>query len=526
MSSLFPGASAQGQARPREVGGSVMAARAGISCVVCAASLLLMAAEDGPPAAAADRPFEVTLNGLDRPIRIRMHVTVDDKSWGLHFDEVQGRYVTALFAQLDGDQDGSLSPGEAGRLPAPHSWATLAAADDVHVAFNFRVLDANGDDRASAEELDQYVRFFGNVSIRMTTSATRQPNDDLFRFLDANRDRVLQSSEWSDIAKLVERDRDGNRVLTAEELRGPMPAAVPPEFVASVSGSKGVRRPLTLVLTAAVGDAPDVEFFVDYSATAQQLARPKVRMKVTSSAADVGLTIDEASESEPVLVAGDRRIVLRVPPPAVRTRSAMRQQLQSEFDAVAEASEQIVPASAGMPALLKSVFRIADRNDDGQLERPELDRYVNELLSVQVVADAARLRLVESGERRGLMPLVDVNLDGRLSRRELQSLPQRLTAMARGSSEIVRDAVSSTMVLVLQHGPLSEVAGGNPLENAGPPWFYRGDRNQDGDLDREEFLGTPEDFLRLDSNGDGWVDLDEAILGDPGVPRVDREGKQ
>lgn len=519
-------ASMRGETRRSRVGGPMMAARAAVSFFVCAASLSALTAGDATPVAATDRPFVMTLNGLDRPIYIRMNVTVDGKPWASHFDELQRRYVKALFAQLDGDGDASLSPGEASRLPAPRSWATLAASDDVHVAFNFRVLDADGDERASADELDQYLRFFGAASLRWTQAATRQPDDDLFRFLDANRDRILQSSEWSDVAKFVERDRDGNRVLTAEELRGQIPVAMPPEFVATGSGAKGVRKPLTLVLATAVEQAPDVEFFVDYSEAAEHLTKPKVRIQLASSVAGLELRVDETAEGEPTLLAGDRRIVLRVPPPAIRTRSAMRQQLQSEFDSVAEASEQIVSASAALPAQLKAVFRIADRNDDGQLERPELDRYLNDLLSVQLVADAARLRLVESGERRGLMPLVDLNLDGRLSRRELQSLPPRLSAMARGSTQIVRDAISSTIVLVLQHGPFGEGAGENPLENAGPPWFYRGDRNQDGDLDRQEFLGTEEDFLRLDSNADGWIDLDEAILGDPGLPPANREGKQ
>jgi hypothetical protein len=238
------------------------------------------------------------------------------------------------------------------------------------------------------------------------------------------------------------------------------------------------------------------------------------------------LKVEETASNEPVLVVGGRRLVMRVPPPAVRQRSALKQQLQSEFESVADAAEQLVAASVAMPPLLKSIFRIADRNDDGQLELRELEHYFNELLSVQVAADAARLRLVDSGERRGLMPLVDLNLDGRLSRREVQALPRKLTTLAGESAQIGRDEMAPTILLVLQHGPFSEMPGGNPLENAGPPWFFRADRNQDGDLDREEFLGTAEDFLRLDTNGDGWIDLDESILGDPVVPPADTEGKQ
>src|SRR4029077_14653850 len=82
------------------------------------------------------------------------------------------------------------------------------------------------------------------------------------------------------------------------------------------------------------------------------------------------------------------------------------------------------------------------------------------------------------------------------------------------TGRITRDEIPPTVVLVVQRGPFVEATEGNVLENAGPPWFFRAARNQDGDLDREEFLGSPEDFDRLDLNGDGWIELDEAIIGD------------
>jgi hypothetical protein len=214
-----------------------------------------------------------------------------------------------------------------------------------------------------------------------------------------------------------------------------------------------------------------------------------------------------------LLIAG-RRLVLRVPPAAVRSGATARQQLLNEFAAASEQSAQEVTVAAGLPPLLKSVFGIADRNDDGRLEPAELESYLDGLFVLESAADAARMRLVKFNERPGLMPLVDLNLDGRLSRRELQTLPQLLAAVAGKADRITHEAIPSTIVLVVQRGPFGESSEANVLENAGPPWFFRADRNQDGDLDREEFLGSPEDFDRLDVNGDGWIDLDEAILGD------------
>jgi hypothetical protein len=36
------------------------------------------------------------------------------------------------------------------------------------------------------------------------------------------------------------------------------------------------------------------------------------------------------------------------------------------------------------------------------------------------------------------------------------------------------------------------------------------DRNQDGDVSQREFLGTPEEFKRIDADGDGLISPAEA----------------
>jgi hypothetical protein len=48
-----------------------------------------------------------------------------------------------------------------------------------------------------------------------------------------------------------------------------------------------------------------------------------------------------------------------------------------------------------------------------------------------------------------------------------------------------------------------------------PAWFAPADFNGDGDVSRREFLGTLEDFTRLDADGDGYIAAQEAA-GTPG----------
>ncbi len=46
--------------------------------------------------------------------------------------------------------------------------------------------------------------------------------------------------------------------------------------------------------------------------------------------------------------------------------------------------------------------------------------------------------------------------------------------------------------------------------SSGPLWFRKMDRNHDGDLSPKEFIGPRKAFERLDRDGDGLIDVQEA----------------
>jgi Ca2+-binding EF-hand superfamily protein len=89
----------------------------------------------------------------------------------------------------------------------------------------------------------------------------------------------------------------------------------------------------------------------------------------------------------------------------------------------------------------------------------------------------------------------DENLDGCISRKEL---PHQFRVLVSRGEPVV-------------NGPL---LGAFSPTAAGPLWFRLMDRNGDGDVSAREFLGTAEEFQRLDLDKDGLISLEEAIKAD------------
>jgi hypothetical protein len=127
------------------------------------------------------------------------------------------------------------------------------------------------------------------------------------------------------------------------------------------------------------------------------------------------------------------------------------------------------------------------------------------------------LTIVDRGS--SLFEFLDADHDRRLSRRELMTAWDRLTPWAKTNADSFDlNDLPRQYQIIFSHGQLrspdEDPGSGQVIRAAnrlsGPLWFRKMDRNADGDVSPQEFLGTPEQFRLIDKDGDGLIDLKEA----------------
>ncbi|MEM9656839.1 MAG: hypothetical protein AAF961_00625, partial [Planctomycetota bacterium] len=167
--------------------------------------------------------------------------------------------------------------------------------------------------------------------------------------------------------------------------------------------------------------------------------------------------------------------------------------------------------------LRRGLFDMIDANADDKVTVDEIESYVRS----RGEPDAMTCRVCIHDTGSGIFQALDHNNDGRLSQRELRSAERSLVALERDRREgLTLEEPAKSFHIEFSRGGLElfgpsernsgELPAFNRGSHAGPVWFQRMDRNNDGDLTWREFLGHREDFHRIDVDGDGLIDPQEA----------------
>jgi len=155
---------------------------------------------------------------------------------------------------------------------------------------------------------------------------------------------------------------------------------------------------------------------------------------------------------------------------------------------------------------------------------PKIDPDSETDLQLDQAVQQSQIRLMVHDQCDTLFQELDSNGDRRLGERELQSSGERLLQYdANNDQTITPNELPYPLVVAFIRGEprgqksfyIPNRIASTSEDKTSPLWFQQADFNADGDLSRQEFLGSAERFSTLDLNADGYIDQEEAAAFAP-----------
>lgn len=531
------------------------------------------------PASPADR-LEVVFFTRERPVRLSVAVnyaggTMTDR-WRTH--------VTKLFAASDRDGDGFLDEKEADTIIPVSGVRQIFQGGYFYRVGNptpeLKELDRDGDHRLSLGELQAYYRDIEKDLVKPRSTFVANFNnpttEELFDRLDRNGDNKLGEAEVKAAERILAGlDTDEDECVSANEILRNRTAVA--ATMSTTDAAMMMNRPATApktraapqdlqVFQAAIPGAIVQQFLKRYDAdndlaltnhecgfhrgAFDRLDRnADGKLSATeldgwrASEPDGTVAITMAARSEDCKIAAKPagasswpkgievrqtepgRLVLNVakqtiefsahmPPTSVQKRRT------SQFMAgvFPQGKQEVADGDLVGPQyqLVRVIFDAADANGNGKLTRKEFETY----FAMQQATAEIALSLNYATRTPNFFQMLDDNLDGKLSVRELRTAWERLIVLEPGEGKAVTRAVmqpSANLRVVqaslVQFDPTQNAVSrpGAKAPSAAPLWHRKMDRNTDGDVSKAEFLGDADAFARLDGNKDALVSTEEAV---------------
>lgn len=246
--------------------------------------------------------------------------------------------------------------------------------------------------------------------------------------------------------------------------------------------------------------------------------------EVLSGGKSLKVTVGDRGTDVAVEVPGVRLELIPAVASAEVTRTGFRSRYLNRFRALdRDGNGYLDSTETNFDPVFRDVFTYLDANGDGKVFEKELVAALDDLdgLAAAAARGMAAVDVAEAGG--GLFGIIDADGDGRLSVRELRAMAKLVERFDSDKDGFLSPGeIPRRFLATLSHGLTNSSVGprqvvfnpggmtATPRPPVGPLWFQKMDRNRDGDVSRREFLGTDEEFRKLDTNGDGLISAQEA----------------
>lgn len=500
--------------------------------------------------------FNVILVLDDGPIHARFGIAMNERPVA---DERES-YIRGLVTRLDTNNDGELTQDEANQS------YLLRRSISKGTARFIRKRGLRSKQKLSAADIQtKFKQVAGQPVVFRQVDDAFESDEYIFGLIDEDGSGIIDASEMTTVARrLMQRDADGDDCIGFDELQ-PSPAPQDPTTlvvgqapadVLSHSVFSELMRPATdrflpQRLLRKYDDngngklspkelrwSADRMVVIDRNEDGE-LSRSELA-KIVDTQVDIDLEVDVApfDGREPkfrVRHAVGQRVDRTSRPGIVslRLRDATVTLSYRHVDPVPEAIENarrkfnLLDSDVngylekteleGELLFQRTLFDQMDTDADGKVFGEELDAYVRQRAEVKGMS--CHVHMYDTGN--GLFQAMDHNNDGRISARERRSSTASLRLLAKDAEPgLAKNEPARSYHIEFSRGAYLLFGRGEKIATqsisfgtqvtVGPPWFSGSDRNNDGDLTWNEFLGHREDFHFLDLDQDGLIDPIEA----------------
>jgi Ca2+-binding EF-hand superfamily protein len=527
--------------------------------------LLTLATAAQPGAAASD---SVATNAADHrdllmllddgPIHLRISLLIGGQS----LSASRAAYIDRLIKTLDVDGDGKLSRSEAARSPLFRTKRRASANEFLQGLQNQAVV--------SRREVEQKIEVKTSNLLSFRDIQSAKNDQEVFKLLDQDESGVLEVGELAAAVDLIlSKDGDGDQCVSFDEFMPPPPPPDPTRPVVFGTGEAitQLAKPAELI-----GEAANPLFLErlrkkydrnrDGQLDAVELGWPAERLEALDTNGNG--KIDGVELAALIRVAPDAEMVIDLKPAAtggglIRVENTLgkRQDDCSRTDfarlaftpaTLTLSHRNLDPQAAALEDAIRK-FNLLDADANGYLTRDEtaqrvrFERELFELIDAdgdekifaeemrdyvlalaEPAAASCRINIYDGGY--GFFLALDANADGRVSEREKRQAATSLAKLERDGVPGIRQnepmrhfhvefSRGSFQLFGVSEQPGAETPVFQRQQLAGPIWFQRMDRNNDGDLIWNEFLGPRWVFDQLDNDGDELLDPGEAAKWQP-----------